>query len=144
MSELIRDTLFGHVIRMITRRRVLPFAEDKDPSLWERYVDKDKSGTMAHHGGTGPAEENDEETNYNSNGNDERLQPRDENNQGAPVLRSSRNSSDTRVASTDQQYNAVSGVPVDPEKGRNATIVVWFSDGDPQVSSVMNTGATCF
>ena len=62
---------------------------------------------------------------------------RQENNQGSPVLRTSRTSSDTRVASTDQQYNEVGGVPVDPEKGRDAAIVTWFSDSDPEVSSII-------
>ena len=137
MSELIRDTVLGHAIRIITRKKALPYEEDKDPSLWERYIDMEKSRNMAHHGYTDPADEEKEEENSDSNGNNEGLQPRQENNQGSPVLRTSRTSSDTRVASTDQQYNEVGGVPVDPEKGRDAAIVTWFSDSDPEVSSII-------
>jgi DHA1 family multidrug resistance protein-like MFS transporter len=137
MSELIRDTVLGHAIRIITRQKALPYEEDKNPSLWEQYINKEKSGNMVHHGHTGPADEEKEEENSDSNGKNEGLQPRQENNQGIPVLRSSRTSSDTRVASTDQQYNEVSGVPVDPEKGRDATSVTWFSDSDPEVSTII-------
>ena len=73
-------------------------------------MDKDKSGKMAHHGSTGPAEEKDkDETNINLNGNNERLQLRDENNHRAAVLHGTRNSSDTISRQYDQQYNAVGG-----------------------------------
>jgi len=130
MSELIRDTIFGHAIRIITHQKALPYPEDKDHSLWEQYVSKEKSGNLAHHGHTRRAEEESSEK-TNDDGNNEGLQPRQDDN---GVLRSSRNSSDTRVASTEQQLNEVSGVPVDLEKGRDVTIVTWFSDADPEVS----------
>lgn len=46
MKELIRDTVLGHFLRLITKGKVLPYAEDRDPSLWERYIDKEKSGRV--------------------------------------------------------------------------------------------------
>jgi DHA1 family multidrug resistance protein-like MFS transporter len=133
MTELIRDTAAGHFLRAISGQKVFPYPEDKDPSIWQKFVDKEKSGNLAHHGHTGPAEEDDEKEKTNESGDSEGLQPGREYN---GVLRSSRNSSDTRVASTDRQLNEVSGVPVDPEKGRDATIVTWYSDTDSDVSSI--------
>jgi DHA1 family multidrug resistance protein-like MFS transporter len=60
MKELIRDTVFGHGLRLITRGRVLQYEEDRDPSLWKR-IDKEKSGKMAHHGTTEDEEKEEEE-----------------------------------------------------------------------------------
>jgi MFS transporter, DHA1 family, multidrug resistance protein len=53
MIELIRDTVFGHLLRPTSKGKVLPYEEDRDPSLWKRYIDTEKSGRMAHHGHTG-------------------------------------------------------------------------------------------
>lgn len=45
-----------------------------------------------------------------------------------------RNSSDTRVGSADNgRTNDVSGVSVDPEKGRDVSIVTWYGNNDPEV-----------
>ena len=99
MSELIRDTILGHFLRLGTRQKVLPYEEDRDPSLWKRYVDKEKSGNMAHHGYVSPEDENNkgkdgEEINGNSSDNDEsQTEQTRENIQEPTCLRSSRNSS---------------------------------------------------
>ena len=61
MKELVRDTVFGHFLRLVTGGRVLPYEEDRDPSLWKRYIDVEKSGRMAHHGHTEDEEEDEEE-----------------------------------------------------------------------------------
>jgi hypothetical protein len=125
MKELFRDTVTGHAIRLLTKGRVLQYEEERDSSLWRRYVDKEKSGRMAHHGHTGEAKEQDEEKQDDKDG-------RQPNNGDNP-----RDSDDTRVDSPENtRRNEVSGViVVDPEKGRDATIVTWFSDDDPEVDS---------
>ena len=150
MKELIRDTTLGHVLRLVTRKRVLPYEEERDPSLWKRYIDTEKSGRMAHHGHVGE-EEKDENSNStdvdsspertydkeeeaeegNTAGNDESAQRRLRSGRNE---RLPRNSSDTRVTSGDNsRRNEISGVVVDPEKGRDMSIVTWFSDEDPEV-----------
>lgn len=121
MKELFRDTVTGHAIRFLTKGKVLPYEEERDPSLWKRYIDKEKSGRMAHHGHTGEAEDEEKQEDTNEQ------QPTN----GDYHLR---HSSDTQVASPDNaRRNEVSGVVIDPEKGRDATIVTWFSDDDPEV-----------
>lgn len=123
MKELFRDTVAGHIFRLITRGKVLQYEEERDPSLWKRYVDKEKSGRMASHGHTGEPDEKDEEA---GNTDGER-----QNGNNA-----SRESSDTQVGSPENtRRNEASGVMVDPEKGRDATIVTWFGDDDPEVCS---------
>ena len=54
MTELIRDTVFGHFLRKVTGNKVLLYEEEKDPSLWKKYVHIDKSANVAKHGQTSP------------------------------------------------------------------------------------------
>jgi hypothetical protein len=143
MAELIQDTVLGHFLRLVTKQNVLPYQEGRDPFLWERYVDKEKSGNMARHGRVDPGEEKneekDEEANADSTGNNESLQPErtQNNNLVNTALDNSRNGSDTTVCSqVHQPYNEVSGVKVDPEKGRDTTIVTWYDGNDLEVGCI--------
>ncbi|KAG0650048.1 Caffeine resistance 5 [Hyphodiscus hymeniophilus] len=130
MIEHLRDTILGHILRVVTRQKVLQYEEDRDPSVWKRYVDKEKSGNLAHHGTAEPAGEEDEEEveEMASENTSQRTQQHTQANTGI-----SRNSSDTRVDSQEnERYNEASGVRVDPEKGRDVTIITWYSDNDPE------------
>lgn len=84
---------------------------------------------MAHHGHTGEGEKESGE-NGNSNGNAEQTDA----DRSGPS--DSRASSDTRVGSPAEHGNDASEVTVDPEKGRDVTIVSWFSENDPEVSLI--------
>ncbi|KAG4411085.1 hypothetical protein IFR04_015784 [Cadophora malorum] len=145
MKELVRDTVFGHFLRLVTKGKVMTFEEERDSSLWKRYVDKEKSGRMAHHGHTGEEEkENENETKDTDDSEspergiwqkDEESENRAGQNQavlgqnGGP-----RNSSETRLGSLDngQQRNEINCVPVDPEKGRDVSVVTWYGENDPE------------
>lgn len=52
MSDLIRDSFFGHTIRLISNGRVLHYPEELDPSIWQRYINEKKSANMAMYGKT--------------------------------------------------------------------------------------------
>ncbi|RDW89018.1 hypothetical protein BP6252_01050 [Coleophoma cylindrospora] len=115
MKELIRDTVLGHFLRMVTKGKVLPYEEDRDPALWKRYVDKEASGRMAHHGHLGEEEKDAIHDTGDS----------------SPTA--VRRSSETRVEHPDfTRINTASGMRVDPEKGKDVTMVSWFSDDDPE------------
>lgn len=117
MTELLRDTAFGHLLRFVTKGRVLKHLEDTDPSIVKKYVHKEKSGRMAHHGHTGEYDEDKER----------------QDNEESPT--ESPNTSDTRIASSQHStavHNNASGVKVDPEKGRNVDIVDWAGPDDPE------------
>lgn len=60
MKELFRDTVTGHFLRIISGGKILPFEEDRDPSIWKKYVHVEKSGHMAHHGTLEPEAEDEE------------------------------------------------------------------------------------
>lgn len=130
MSELIRDTVFGHLVRLITKGRVLQYAEEKDPSLWKQFLDREQTKNMAlfgHQGDESPDEKLEREsapvseTQSNVNVNVNR-----------PDL--SEESSQTRAGDAEQQLSStVTGQRIDPEKGRDITMVTWFGDNDPEV-----------
>ena len=48
MLELFRDTVLGHFLRWVSHGRLLPHAEDIDPSLWRMYVSTEKSTKLEH------------------------------------------------------------------------------------------------
>ena len=128
MKELVRDTVLGHFLRLLTGGRVFPYEEDRDPSLWKRYIDVEKSGRMAHHGHTEDEEEDEEEA-------DSTQQQQRASGVEGNATANTRDSSDTEVGSGEVQRNEVSGHPIDPEKGRDVSIVTWFGDDDPEVCS---------
>ena len=120
MSELIRDTVFGHFVRLITNNRVLQYAEEKDPSLWKQYLDREQTKNMALYGNTeGPtSSEKLKEANANA---------------------SSEESSQTRAGNGDleeerehQLSSTITGQRIDTEKGRDVTMVAWFGENDPE------------
>jgi DHA1 family multidrug resistance protein-like MFS transporter len=148
MKELFRDTTTGHVLRLITKGRILQYEEDRDPSLWQRYIDKEKSGRMAHHGHTGEEEKEEKDDEKNNSGEDESGPGKDEsfeNDSSTQRLageernqeNSRRSSSDTRAGADRTHRNEVSGAAVDPEKGRDVSIVTWYGENDPEVCNLL-------
>ncbi|KAK2626858.1 hypothetical protein QTJ16_004033 [Diplocarpon rosae] len=174
MAELVRDTAFGKCLRLLSGGRAMQYEEERDFSLWERYVDAEKSGRMAHHGTT----EEEKQGNERQGGGEEDSENFDgrvaekpeETGDRNEIARSpdqlafrqrdigtneprsdpganadSRRSSGTRVASGEnRRTNAFSGVFVDPEKGRDVTIVTWFGDNDPENPLNWSTGKKVF
>ena len=125
MKELIRDTALGHFLRLVSKQKILPYSEDVDSSIWQRYTNKEKSGNMAHHGAAGEEEKSEED----GDSDQRRTAPERD------MPNSSRESSGTIVADTsvDARRNEISGVVVDPEKGKDVSVVDWYSDDDPEV-----------
>ena len=101
MTELVRDTVFGHLLRLITHGKVLAYAEDKDPDLWKKYVHHEMTGRMAHHGHVGEETQEEKET---------RIDDQD----------SSQERSSCRAGSGADRN--VLGDRIDPEKGRDVSM----------------------
>jgi DHA1 family multidrug resistance protein-like MFS transporter len=110
MTDLFRDTIAGKIARIVSKGKLLPHHEEKDPSIWKKYVNHEKSARVAHHGH--PGEEKQEEENQ------------------TPASPGSDDSSRTRQG--DVERNAL-GHKIDPEKGRDVNIV-HFEENDPEVS----------
>ena len=117
MAELIRDTVFGHFVRLITKQRYLQYAEERDPKLWKQYLDRGQTKNMALYGNTnGPSE--------------------DEMSEKGGVNTPSGGSSETTAEGEEREQqlsSTITGQVIDPEKGRDVTMVTWFGDKDPEV-----------
>lgn len=103
VADLIRDSPFGHIVRLVTRNKVFQYPEERDPELWKKYVHEEKSGYMAHHGTAEAPEEESQDLN-----NAQGVRAREAN--------SSDSSSRTQVG---DGYNEASGARIDPEKGKD-------------------------
>ncbi|QDS74474.1 hypothetical protein FKW77_006707 [Venturia effusa] len=123
VMDLIRDTAVGQILRVITKRKVLQYPEEKDPEIWKKWVSEEKSGNAARFGALEPPEEEeaDEKSEY------EKENPEDR--KGRQRSADSAATSPTSVAD-DATVNETSGVKVDPEKGMDKTVIHFF-EGDP-------------
>ncbi|KAL9534651.1 Caffeine resistance protein [Sphaerulina musiva] len=128
MTELIRDTAFGHLLRFVSRGKLLKYAEEADPSLYLRYVDEKKSGNLADHGDTNPREDG---TEPETAGGDDRRSH-------------SRETLDSKGDSDFEKVNEASGVKVDPEKGKDKHVISWWGDHDTDNPQCWSTGKKCF
>lgn len=111
MSDLIRDAPVGQMIRWATKNRYLQYPEEKDSSMYERFINNEKSGNMARYGQPNPPEDKEDDqsrTRHNSE------------------------SSGRTLRGEDATVNEASGKPVDPEKGKDVTLVDWWGPNDPE------------
>lgn len=130
MSELFRDTAFGHLVRTATGNRFFKYQEEIDPSLYKNFIDEKKSGYLAHHGDTNPPGDGNEPETLGG----VRTREDQYTGEGPPRLSTNRRSSSeqTRVNENNGNINHVSGVRVDQEKGRDVHLVTWWGDNDPE------------
>lgn len=132
MADLFRDTAFAHVCRLISGNKLFKFQEEEDPSIYTRYLNAEKSGYLARHGQMEKPEDAEDLSNLQRpTATDDHLQP-------IPKLESSRrsngsNSSSQTEVDDNAKVNAVSGLSVDPEKGRDAHVVGWYGPNDPDM-----------
>jgi len=110
VADLIRDSPFGHIVRLVTRNKVFQYPEERDPEIWKKYVNREKSGHMAHHGAPEPPQDEENETTHEMAQRDRHLS----------------------ASSSQTQVNEASGVRVDPEKGRDKHVIDWYGAEDPQ------------
>ncbi|KAJ9602705.1 GTPase-activating protein [Cladophialophora chaetospira] len=159
MAELFRDTVAGQFLRLVTGRRILQYPEERDPSIWERYLNVEKSKNMALHGTTSrpeqpkkdvpsasstdpPTPTADEKQNAERQlyydqaappvDGKERPTPQDANSSQEAMSRRTSTSASTANDNENVLINTLSNTRVDPEKGRDADIVDWYGPEDPE------------
>jgi len=116
VADLVRDSIFGQLVRLITRNKVFQYPEERDPSLWQKYVNAEKSGNMASYGQPEPPQDDEKE----------------EDNESQTRRQSSRSSSSTQVGEN-ECVNEASGKTIDPEKGQDSYVVDWYGPDDEEV-----------
>jgi len=145
MKELIRDSIFGQAVRVITGKRVFKYPEEVDSEHWKKFINEEKSGYAAHHGIKDGAiqphgdESEDEEKIEGIGGlrtRDARAERERDQETSRPHGNSAGSSSSDMTAVGERQdgaqYNSASGVKVDPEKGRDLHIVDWYGPDDAE------------
>lgn len=143
--ECVRDSAFGQIVRLVTKKKVFKFIDEKNPDIWKQLVNEEKSGYMAHHGTTDPPDEKEDNESLAGLGG---IRSREEKEDGGASLDrpewNGDSSSDTQVDRTQSQgeahrtqsrYNQASGVKIDPEKGRDVHLIEYFPN-DPEVCSI--------
>ncbi|OJJ41816.1 hypothetical protein ASPWEDRAFT_167815 [Aspergillus wentii DTO 134E9] len=112
MTTLIQDSIAGHLVRLLTHGRVFQYAEEKDPSLWQRYINLEKSSRMAYHGRVDSIDSPEDDDDAVSNG-----------------------ASVSRIPSTawthkGHKYQGLTGVRINPEKGKDVNVIDWWNEKD--------------
>jgi DHA1 family multidrug resistance protein-like MFS transporter len=131
--ECVRDSSFGHIVRLITKQRMFKFLDERNPEIWKTLVDEEKSGYMAHHGTTDPHGEDSDLEDAQGIGGVRTREDRWSLESKPPMgeRENSSSSQDTRVENG-ARINHASGVKVDPEKGKDVHLIE-FLENDPEV-----------
>jgi MFS transporter, DHA1 family, multidrug resistance protein len=119
VADLIRDTTFGQIIRLVTKNRWPQYPEEKDPESWKKLVNDDKLRNFAHHETTECPVSDDDQTELDDA---RKVWTGDEENDSGQWRDST------------QTFNDASGISVDLENGRHTYVVNWYGPNDPEVS----------
>lgn len=119
MADLFRETTFGHLVRLVTKKKYFQYQEEIDPSLYKHFIDEKKSGYLAHHGDTNPPEDGAEpETLGGVRTREGRYEL-----ETPPRMSTQNRSSSEQTRVEDGDVNWVSGVKIDNEKGKDVALV---------------------
>ncbi|THX26755.1 putative caffeine resistance protein 5 [Aureobasidium pullulans] len=129
MSDLFRDAPVGQMIRWMTKNKYLQYPEEKDTSMYGKFINREKSGNMARYGQPNPPE--DEEKEEKQDDNQDRSRHNSE-------------SSDPTLRGEGTTMNSASGKAVDPEKGKDVNLVDWWGPNDPECPTNWNQGKKFF
>lgn len=134
MEAWIRDTAFSHVVRFLSRGRYLKYPEEKDPTLWKKWVNEEKSGHAAHHGTTEPLEETSDAESERDPvfGGIRTREAKEKDIESGNTTSDDADLSSRSRLPEDGTHNQASGVKIDPEKGRDIHVID-FLPGDPDV-----------
>ena len=130
MTELIRDTVFGHIVRYASKGRLLQYAEERDPKLWKQYIHHEQTENMALYGNTGGPEPDHDKKSVAPDSSQETSRTRAGNDEDEHEMDRARTAEEERQH---QMSSTITGQRIDTEKGRDVTMVTWFGDNDPEV-----------
>lgn len=137
VPDIVRDSFFGHAIRLASRNKLFQYPEERDHSIAERYYHNEKTRYLTRFGQTSVP---DDSSSHDSDRQDEKSEKDIENDKSqSPTPH--RVDSDTTLTGGDgksaadsKDHNAknIFKHPVDSEKGRDQTVVDWDGEQDPE------------
>ena len=143
MAELFRDTVFGHLVRFVTKGRYLQFIEEKDPALWKRYLDREQTQNMALFGHADLTTNEEKEKDINAGTPPDPATPPAAASDAPTPSDETSGSLNQEKTQEDierrqgQMHSTLTNQKLDTEKGRDATMVTWFGDDDPEVGNAL-------
>lgn len=117
MRDFIQDTMFGKVVRFATKGKYLQYAEERDPSLWQQYLDRQISRQVAIQNTLRPSQG---------------IFDRNEEHRHSLDVEKSLDGSDANTTSS-ARVNQPNNTKADPERGSDVLLITWFSPNDSDV-----------
>lgn len=130
VPDLIRDSFFGHAVRLASANRLFTYPEERDPSVAEAYYNHEKTLNLSLYGETKPHKVIQPAKDVKEKGSEPTLpEPKERTPHGR---RTSLSSASTETGALPQPRPQTSS-PEDVEPGHNttATVVDW-SDNDQE------------
>ena len=115
MSDLMRYTVFGHFLRLISQGKLLPWAEQENSPIVKKYT-------------AVKLEQDDKSTALATRKSNEELTGENREQLGTPS-----DSASTVTVSSHHDVETSIGIRADKEKGQDFFLIE-FSEGDPEVS----------
>lgn len=130
MKELIRDTAFGHLVRLLSTGKYLKFAEEEDATIWSRYIDQKRLDDLATEAGTDYPEgyEARRLARWQTQKNEFSIWPPSRLRTKSPSGRSSKTKSTNGGESNGSSRHSQD----ETEKGKDHQLVSWYSENDPE------------
>lgn len=119
MTQLVRDSIFGQFLHLVSDGKVLQYREQKDPSLWQTRVLGEKSSGR-------PLARDTKEVGGNLNVERAVARNNDDGN--------THSSSSTVVPDDDDALPEASTRRASAEKGVDPNLVDWYGPDDPEVN----------
>ncbi|KAL9131078.1 MAG: hypothetical protein Q9217_000901 [Psora testacea] len=113
------------------------YMEEKDPSLWKVYLDRDQTRNMAMYGHPELIEEEQKEKESKAQTPAELSSPAELASNGTTPSGESAKTLTQEETHGHHMHSTLTNQRVDTEKGRDASMVSWFGDNDPE--DVMKT-----
>ncbi|KAF2225327.1 major facilitator superfamily domain-containing protein [Elsinoe ampelina] len=128
VADLIRDSFFGHAVRLATGQKAFTYPEERDPAIAGRYYHYEKSTNMARYGQISPPEDTPKKDIEKSDSTSPTPRPSNAQLYG----REDRGSVSSSATEAIPQVSNIAGTPVDSEKGRDVTVIDWDGPNDPE------------
>ena len=118
MATLMHDSIAGFALRFLSGGRIFQYAEEKDPSLWKRFTNIEKSGRMARLGRMDSVEV-----------------PEDD---SVGTNESFTQTPSAAWSHEGDRFQGLTGVRIDPEKGKDVYLIGWWDDNDQEVHPIQS------
>ncbi|KAF2002849.1 benomyl/methotrexate resistance protein [Amniculicola lignicola CBS 123094] len=139
--DIIRDSAFGHCVRLASKNRLFLYPEERDTGLWRKYVNEAKTAHMADHGDPDPPTQSEGDTSSEKEQEAGAREGSGRENTSTATPRDWRLSD--RVMLNENVPVDVEK-PSDPDRGKDKLIIDWSGPDDADNPRNWSTGKKLF